>query len=120
MGSHCAKYDDDVDILSLRKKGARTDHSINDRDICIIDFNKNNEVVGLEFLDFADTFNIPKKVLKNLEKVDTTFRYNHQEKIIFILVQLVYKEEKEKIQLPVTADLGGRDFTGKIVSSCAA
>lgn len=63
-------YDEEADTLVLRKASEKIMESINDRYICLLGLNKEKQIVGLEFLQFRKTFNMPLNVLKNLKDCD--------------------------------------------------
>ena len=68
-------YDEESDSLILRKPNEEVVESVNDRYICILDLNKEKQIVGLKFLDVSKTFNIPLRVLKNLKDSLINIRY---------------------------------------------
>ncbi len=104
------EYDDETDTLILRKENEKVEESINDRHICLLELNKEKQIIGLEFLSFRKTFNIPLDVLNNLKDSEVLIRYEHEAKILYINVKLKYQKEKETIAIPISLDMGKEDF----------
>lgn len=105
------EYDEEADTLILRKADEKIVESINDRYICLLQLNTKKDIVGLEFLNFRNTFNIPTNILKKLKDCEVNIRYEHEEKLLHIQVKLFYEHEKETIAIPISLDMGNRDFT---------
>ena len=84
-------YDDDLDILTIRKPNEHTKHSINVKDICIMDINNKGKIVGLEFLDVAFSFGIPKTILNSLvdTKIDISY-ISKEKKLAISLFQMMF------------------------------
>jgi uncharacterized protein YuzE len=104
------EYDEEADTLILRKENEKVEESINDRYICLLELNKEKQIIGLEFLGFRKTFNIPLDVLNNVKDSEVLIRYEHKAKILYINVKLKYQKEKETIAIPVNFDMGKEDF----------
>lgn len=104
------EYDEEADTLVLRKAKEQVAESINDRYICLLELNKKKEIIGLEFLSFQKTFNIPLEIMRNLKDCDVFIRYEHEAKMLYINVKLKYQKEKENIAIPVQLDMGQTDF----------
>ncbi len=100
------KYDDDLDILTIDRIGSPIESSLGD-DLLILDFDKNNDVVGLEILDFSKMTRIPKGDIKNLQKGIVRIAHEKNEKTVFISLELFLDDSKERIIMPVNAEKMG-------------
>ena len=104
------EYDEEADVLVLRKVNETIVESINDRYICLLGLNEQKQIIGLEFLSFRKTFQIPLSLLNHLADCDVHIHYEHEAKLLSIRLKLFYKTEKETISLPVSIDMGQNDF----------
>lgn len=110
MMNNIVDYDEEADVLVLRKANEQVVESVNDRYICLLELNNKKQIVGLEFLSFRKTFNIPLEVLRNLKDCEVFIRYDHEAKILYVNVKFEYQKERENITIPVEMDMGQQDF----------
>ena len=114
-------YDTESDSLLLRKKGTKVEECLNDgSDVCILEFDKENNIIGLELLDIHKTFGIPLKILKNLKDSKINIRYEKAKKIAYINIVLIYEKEIERIAVPIMVDLRKQTFECKGFMACAS
>lgn len=108
--NNVVEYDEEADVLVLRKVNEQVAESVNDRYICLLELNNKKQIIGLEFLSFRKTFNIPLKILRNLQDCEVFIRYDHESKMLYINVKLEYQKDKENIAVPISMDMGQHDF----------
>ena len=114
-------YEEEADSLILRKPDVEVKSCLNDgNDTCILELDKDEFIVGLEFLDIHKTFGVPLTVLRHLKNSLVKIRYEEAKKMIYITVSLLYHKERDRITIPIAADLGNKTFEYNNFTICAA
>ena len=106
-------YDEDNDILYIYKKsehGSKVKGSL-DVGNFIIDLTHDNNVSGLEVLDFSEVlknFGIkkPKEVLQNIQRVQIRAVYTKSSIVIYYVISYKLKNKEEKIGASVAVPVG--------------
>jgi uncharacterized protein YuzE len=98
-----AEYNAESDILLIHSKKGKSKESIELSEDIIIDIDKNNELVGLEFLYASEFFkalnkDISKEILQNLDKIKIIL--NNYRNYLWISLEFNINEEVVKEKLP--------------------
>ena len=83
-------YDPEVDAIAIDTKGAKVEHSETAGFDIIIDFDKDEQVVGVEVLDCSKVVGLPKKALMAANPQNTGFTVENTE----IKVTIIGKEKR--------------------------
>ncbi len=104
-------YDEGVDHLTMHKSGEQVDSNV-DLGLAVLSFNKEKEVIGVEFMGAERNFKIPLSVLQNLQSCKVEIRYDPAQKVIIINVLLQYQEQESPVVWShAGVDLGATAFS---------
>ncbi len=112
-------YDRENDMLYLHSKNGKAKESVEVVEDIVLDIDKNNNLVGIEFFYASEFFKaldrvINENVLENLKNVK--IRINHYRNYIIISLDLEFNGKLIKEKLP---PLSLREYESPLVSSIA-
>ncbi|MBI5393515.1 DUF2283 domain-containing protein [Candidatus Woesearchaeota archaeon] len=112
-------YDEEVDHLTIYKSDEDIDTNI-DNGLVILSLNKKRDIIGVEFMGAFRNFNIPLKILENLESCKVLVKYIPQNQMIIINVYLKSHNKESPIIFSSHTDLGDDAFVTEFECSSAA
>lgn len=97
------KYDYDKlnDLLYVYKKDSNVYSNVMIGEFHL-EFDKNMNVVGLEILkasDILDAYNIPKRILENIEKVELKVVVKNNSLLVFMIIHALNQEKSAAITM---------------------